>query len=559
MLSNLAIRSKLLTGFGALLLLTIAISVLALTQIGTVNDAAAQIRDNWLPSIDTLGDIKTLTARQRVATGRVVGAAEASRAEATKLYDKQTADLGDALARFEKLGIGGNERALYDAYQSLRGPYEAGIAKAFDLARQGQREAAEHAMNDELVKNFRQVQDALEALSGYERKGAGQASAVAAAAYSRAFWVISAGALVAILLAICAVLWLDKDLAQRLRQLSHAMRRLAEKDYGFALADKARGDEVGDMARAIEIFRTSMQEGDALAAAQAAEAEAKAARANHVDALVQVFDRDASAILQSVASASAGLQDTAQSLTRTAEAGARDATAVASASEQAASNVQTVAAAAEELGASINEISRQVSSSSTIAAKAVEEAGRTNVTVQTLTETAERIGAVVSLISNIASQTNLLALNATIEAARAGEAGKGFAVVASEVKALANQTERATSDIRGQIEAMQAATAEAAGAIATIGQTIEEIDHIITAIAAAVEEQGAATQEIARNVQQAALGTSEVSAGMSGVSEVAAGTGSAAAKVLEAAGALARDAADLRANVSTFLGGLKTA
>jgi len=559
MFANLAIRSKLLTSFGGLLLLTIAISILALVEIGTVNDSAAEIRNVWLPSVDTIGEMKTQTARQRTAATRVVVATEeAARSEAEKLYLKQSGDLVTALTRFEKLGLSPQEQALYGTYQSLRQPYEAAVLKAFEDAKAGRREAAERAMNGEIVQTFRKVQDALEALSSYNRDGAAQAGAVAQQAYGHALWIIWAAAIAAVLLSIGAVLWLDTDLAKQIALLSRLMRQLADRNYKFDLPGRTRTDEVGDMARAIEVFRDSMQHGDALAAAEGVESAAKAARASRIDALVQGFDRDATEALRAVATASGGLQHTAEGLARTAETGARDATTVAGASEQAAANVQTVAAAAEELGVSINEIGRQVQASSTIAAKAVAEATRTNETVRTLTDTAERIGAVVALINDIASQTNLLALNATIEAARAGEAGKGFAVVASEVKALASQTGQATSEIRQQIEAMQTATADAAAAITTIGKTIEDIDQITGAIAAAVEEQGAATREIARNVQQAAAGTTEVSAGMSGVSHVASETGTAAADVLSAAAGLARHAADLRTKVDTFLGALGT-
>jgi len=357
MFANLAIRSKLLTSFGGLLLLTIAISILALVEIGTVNDSAAEIRNVWLPSVDTIGEMKTQTARQRTAATRVVVATEeAARSEAEKLYLKQSGDLVTALTRFEKLGLSPQEQALYGTYQSLRQPYEAAVLKAFEDAKAGRREAAERAMNGEIVQTFRKVQDALEALSSYNRDGAAQAGAVAQQAYGHALWIIWAAAIAAVLLSIGAVLWLDTDLAKQIALLSRLMRQLADRNYKFDLPGRTRTDEVGDMARAIEVFRDSMQHGDALAAAEGVESAAKAARASRIDALVQGFDRDATEALRAVATASGGLQHTAEGLARTAETGARDATTVAGASEQAAANVQTVAAAAEDLGVSINEI-----------------------------------------------------------------------------------------------------------------------------------------------------------------------------------------------------------
>jgi len=232
---------------------------------------------------------------------------------------------------------------------------------------------------------------------------------------------------------------------------------------------------------------------------------------------------------------------------------------VASAAEETSANVQTVSAGTEELSSSIAEIGRQVITSAQIARKAVEEAGATDTTMQGLADNASRISVVVDLIQVIASQTNLLALNATIEAARAGEAGRGFAVVASEVKSLANQTAKATDEIRAQIASMQQVTTSAVGAIRNIGQTIGEINDITTVIAAAVEEQGAATREIARNVQHAAGGTTEVSGNIVGVSTASAEAGSAAGEVLSASSALRREADVLRAEIDAFLSNIRAA
>ncbi|WP_029010948.1 methyl-accepting chemotaxis protein, partial [Azospirillum halopraeferens] len=222
-------------------------------------------------------------------------------------------------------------------------------------------------------------------------------------------------------------------------------------------------------------------------------------------------------------------------------------------------NVQTVAAASEELGSSITEISRRVSESARISRDAQGAAERTNTTVEGLATAAQRIGDVVSLIQNIAGQTNLLALNATIEAARAGEAGKGFAVVASEVKALANQTARATEDIAAQIAEIQAQTGGAVTAIRDIGKTISDVNEIAGTIAAAVEEQAAATQEIGRNVQQAACGTQEVSDNITGVSTAAREAGTAAAEVLSAANRLSQEAGTLRTEVDGFIARVRAA
>jgi len=269
------------------------------------------------------------------------------------------------------------------------------------------------------------------------------------------------------------------------------------------------------------------------------------------------FEVTLQGVVTAVASASAQLRGTAESVSHSASDTSRQAAVVASASEQASINVQTVAAAAEELAASVAEIGRQVAQSTTIAAGAVEEANRTNQSVQGLADAVGKIGDVVKLINDIAGQTNLLALNATIEAARAGEAGKGFAVVASEVKSLATQTAKATDDIATQIGAIQAATRQSVEAIRGISGTIGQISGIATAIASAVEEQGAATQEIARNVQQASAATADVSTNISGVTKAAQDTGSATRQVLSAADALARQADSMRTDVGAFFASVR--
>jgi methyl-accepting chemotaxis protein len=273
---------------------------------------------------------------------------------------------------------------------------------------------------------------------------------------------------------------------------------------------------------------------------------------NVVTAQVQMANR-VKDVVGIVASAASEMEASAQSMTATAEETNRQSTAVAAASEQAATNVQTVASAAEELSASIREIQQQMTTSARIAQQAVEQVDKTDVTVTGLVQAADKIGEVVNLISDIASQTNLLALNATIEAARAGEAGKGFAVVASEVKNLANQTAKATEEIGQQIAAMQTATGESVQAIRGIGETIKQISEVTTTVASAVEEQGAATQEISRNVQQAAAGTQEVSSNITGVSQAATQTGTAAGQVLNAARELAQQGQQLNTEIDGFL------
>jgi methyl-accepting chemotaxis protein len=365
--------------------------------------------------------------------------------------------------------------------------------------------------------------------------------------------------LVALAVTIAGFLIVHRRVSSPIRRLTEVMRRLAQHDLTVELQDAGRTDEIGDMSRAVEVFKQSMIEADRVAAEQQTEQGRKERRQVVIEGFITAFDQSVTESLRSLASASTELQTTAQSMSVTAEQTSSKSTTVAAVSEEASTNVQTVAAATEQLSASIHEISRQVAESTNIAGEAVAQAERTNVEVQALADAAQRIGEVVKLISGIAGQTNLLALNATIEAARAGEAGKGFAVVASEVKSLATQTAKATEEITAQVAAIQGATGSSVQAIQAIGGTIGRVNQIAAAIAAAVEQQGAATQEIARNVQQASAGTTEVSGHIASVSQAASETGSAAGEVLVSAKGLARLSEALRDDVDRFVGNIRAA
>jgi methyl-accepting chemotaxis protein len=287
--------------------------------------------------------------------------------------------------------------------------------------------------------------------------------------------------------------------------------------------------------------------------------EERQARQNKVTEAITRFDKAMQTALAEVGAVSNTIKTTSEGLASTSEETTRQSSAVAAASEQAATNVQTVASAAEELSSSIAEIARQVAESSQITNQAAKDAEHTNTQIKGLAEAALKIGDVIKLINDIAGQTNLLALNATIEAARAGEAGKGFAVVASEVKALANQTAKATEEISSKVSEMQASTDDSVKAVNTIAETIAKINGIATTVASAVEQQGAATKEIARNVQQASAGTTEVSSNIGGVTKAAAETGQAAEEMLKASKTLETQAASLKTEIETFFKDVRAA
>ncbi|MDR3437041.1 bacteriohemerythrin [Telmatospirillum sp.] len=366
-------------------------------------------------------------------------------------------------------------------------------------------------------------------------------------------WAASLG-IGAFVLGIVSAAVIARGIIRPIRGMTQTMTRLAGGDKAVVVPALGNRDEIGDMARAVEVFkqhaiRVEQMTRDQEAQKHQAELDRRAALRKMAD----TFEGSVGKVVETVTSAATQLQASAGQMSASATQTSSEATAVAASSQQASANVQTVASATEELAASISEIARQMSRSRSVALQANEDAEHTTELVKTLSDSVAKIGTVVGLINDIASQTNLLALNATIEAARAGDAGKGFAVVANEVKGLANQTAKATGEIASQIADVQHQTAEAVAAITEISSIISEMSDISGSVAAAVQEQTAATGEIARNVEQAAAGTQEVSSSISSVEQAAKESGAAAEQIRCSSLDLSKQAEYLHHEVVDFL------
>ncbi len=406
---------------------------------------------------------------------------------------------------------------------------------------------------------FNALRKRAEAFSGQAERVQTEIKASATAKMRQSLWEVVGVSTIALVLSILAARVLGRTISVPIREITSTMERLANGDLDVAIPDGTRGDEVGAMARTVEVFKRNAIERARLEDKARQELVQRTQHQQRLEATTQSFAAVVTGLLTAVARSVEQLYAAADRLNTAADTAQRQSESAAAAIEQATANVQTVAAAGNELAGSINEIARQVAESAEITVTASGDAENTNVKINGLAEAAHRIGEIIEMIHVIAAQTNLLALNATIESARAGEAGKGFAVVANEVKHLAGQTARATEEITAQVSAIQTETSEAVTAIQGIAGTLVRMKEMSTSIASAVEEQGAATSEIVRSVESAASGTRHVSTSIGEVARTSHDTHDLADSVFQAARVLQEESHKLQAEVEKFFADVRSA
>jgi methyl-accepting chemotaxis protein len=559
MLAKYSIRTKMTAVVAFLLVAMWLMGALSIRQMYAINAPTVDITTNWLPSIRVLGELRAATITYRaIVRSHLLATDEATRQVQDDLLAKWINNTDKARKAYEPLITSAEERALYDEFSASWAEYLAGVKEVLALSRKNEDKEA-RLLHAKASLAGVHADETLQKDVLLNNKGADAAGSQAAESFGDAIKMVMASLLVAIILGIGAAILLVRDVSAGIRSIVAPMQALGNGDLTAQVPHQGETTEIGSMADTLQVFKDALVAKKASDEAAAIDADAKIRRGQRVDNITREFETLIGELVGSLSSASTQLEASAGNLTSTAERAQKLTTVVAAASEEASTNVRSVASATEEMASSINEIGRQVQESARMATDAVDQARKTNDRVSELSKAAARIGDVVELINTIAGQTNLLALNATIEAARAGDAGRGFAVVASEVKALAEQTAKATGEIGQQITGIQAATEESVNAIKEISGTIEKLSEISSTIASAVEEQGAATQEISRNVLQAAHGTQQVSSNVTDVQRGAGETGAASSQVLSAAKSLSGDNNRLKFEVGKFLNAVRSA
>jgi methyl-accepting chemotaxis protein len=567
---SLLARVKIITKILAVIMLLAAVAAgtnwIGIRAMGSMNDDAQTMTSTAKRALNAARASTSLITLSSAEFQVALDPRPENRVIVHKLVDEQIKLFKERVEDFSKTRDE-KTRAMIPAIREAMAAYETEMQKTLriadetkdaQLSEQVERLRAA-AMSSQVmaVKLRTEIRAAAEQLNNRVDEFAKQASEEYLVTSNRLMIIVAVGIIVGVL---AGYLIGQFGIVKPVNLLKSVMEAFAHNNLTAEVPGTDRRDELGDMARTVEVFKKNGLEVERMRADQlVTEKRNTEQRKADMYKLADDFEGAVGEIIETVSSASTELEASAGTLTKTAERSQQVTTTVAAASEEASTNVQSVASATEELSSSVNEISRQVHESARMANEAVGQARKTNDRVSELSKAAARIGDVVELINTIAGQTNLLALNATIEAARAGEAGRGFAVVASEVKALAEQTAKATGEIGQQIAGIQAATQDSVNAIKEISGTIERLSEISSTIAAAVEEQGAATQEISRNVQQAAQGTQQVSSNIVDVQRGASETGSASSQVLSAARSLSSDSNRLKLEVGKFLNTVRAA
>ena len=563
MLAKYSIRTKIIAVVAFLLVAMTGMGLLAVRNMRAINANTVDISTSWMPSVRVLGDLRAgVITYRNVIREHMLSETLEEKLAMEKTLATVIESNNKIRATYEPMITSPEERAMYDQWSRLWDKYRKGTQEVMALSRgaAGKLPTEAHDLNTTTVNKIGLEADAvLKKDIDLNNAGGDKAAQEAADNYAFAFMMLATILGMAVIAGIAVSYYLVRDVSTGIASIVIPMQALGKGDLSAVVPHQGEKTEIGAMADTLQVFKQELIAKKAADEAAALDAEAKIERGRRVDGITRNFENVIGEIVQTVSSASTQLEASAGTLSATAKQSQTVTSTVALASGEASANVQSVASATEELSSSVTEIGRQVQESARMATDAVGQARVTNDRVSQLSKAAGRIGDVVELINTIAGQTNLLALNATIEAARAGDAGRGFAVVASEVKALAEQTAKATGEISQQITGIQGATQESVNAIKEISGTIERLAEISSAIAAAVEEQGAATQEISRNVQQAARGTQQVSSNISDVQRGASDTGTASSQVLSAAQSLSGDSQRLKLEVGRFLDSVRAA